>query len=97
MEKILRELKLQSLFLKFPAQHVEPENVSALSDEELSCPGVSMIGMVFVFVAFVPTLENIILLWLQMFLANASLFSVDVAEVVEGVLRERQLRNSLQR
>ena len=43
--------------------------------------------------AFVQTLEKIILLWLQMFLANASLFSVDVAEVVEGVLRERQLRN----
>ena len=47
------------------------------------------------FVAFVPMLEKIILQWLQMFLANAWLFSVDVAEVVEGVLRERQLRNGL--
>ena len=44
MEKILRELKLESLFPKSPAQRVEPENVSALSDEELSCPGVSTIG-----------------------------------------------------
>ena len=37
MEKILRELKLESLFPKFAAQRIEPENVSALSDEELSC------------------------------------------------------------
>ena len=33
MEKILRELKLESLFPKFAAQRIEPENVSALSDE----------------------------------------------------------------
>ena len=44
MEKILRELKLESLFPKFAAQRIEPENVSALSDEELSCLGVSTIG-----------------------------------------------------
>ena len=46
MEKILRELKLESLFPKFAAQRIEPENVSALSDEELSClqVGVSTIG-----------------------------------------------------
>ena len=40
MEKILRELKLKSPFPKFAAQPSEPENVSALSDEELSCLGV---------------------------------------------------------
>ena len=44
MEKILRELKLESLFPKFAAQRIEPENVSALSDEELSCIGVSTIS-----------------------------------------------------
>ena len=44
MEKILRELKLESLFPKFAAQRIEPENFSALSDEELSCLGVSTIG-----------------------------------------------------
>ena len=44
MEKILRELKFESLFPKFPAQRIEPENVSVLSDEELSCLGVSTIG-----------------------------------------------------
>ena len=44
MEKILRELKLESLFPKFAAQRIEPENVSALSDEEISCLGVSTIG-----------------------------------------------------
>ena len=30
MDKILRELKLESLFPKFAAQRVEPENLSAL-------------------------------------------------------------------
>ena len=40
MKKILRELKLESTFPKFAAQPIEPENVSALSDEELSCLGV---------------------------------------------------------
>ena len=44
MEKILRELKVESLFPKFAAQHIEPENVSAFSDEELSCFSVSTIG-----------------------------------------------------
>ena len=44
MEKILRWLKLESLFPKFAAQRIEPENVSALSEEELSCLGVSTIG-----------------------------------------------------
>ena len=44
MEKILGELKLEALFPKFAAQHIEPENVSALPDEELSCLGVSTIG-----------------------------------------------------
>ena len=44
MENILRELKLESLFPKFVAQRIEPENVSALSDEELSCLGASTIG-----------------------------------------------------
>ena len=44
MEKILRELKLESLFPKFAAQRIKPENVSALSDEELSCLGLSTIG-----------------------------------------------------
>ena len=40
MEKILRELKLKSPFPKFAAQPSDPENVSVLSDEELSCLGV---------------------------------------------------------
>ena len=44
MQKILRELKLESSFAKFAAQRIEPENVSALSDEELSCLGVFTIG-----------------------------------------------------
>ena len=44
MEKILRELKLESLFPKIAAQRIEPEIVSALSDEELSCLGVSTIA-----------------------------------------------------
>ena len=44
MEKILGELKMESLFLKFAAQLIEPENVSVLSHEELSCLGVSTIG-----------------------------------------------------
>ena len=44
MENILRQLNLESLFPKFAAQRIEPENVSALSDEELSCLGVSTFG-----------------------------------------------------
>ena len=96
MQKILRELKLESTFPKFAAQPIEPENVSALSDEELSCLGVYDWGSSLCSWPL-QTLEKIILLWLQMFLANAWLFSVEVAEVVEGVLRERQLRNSLGR
>ena len=44
MEKMLRELKLEFLFPKFAAQRIEPENVSTLSDEELSCLCVSTIG-----------------------------------------------------
>ena len=99
MEKILRELKLDSLFPKFAAQRIEPENVSALSDEELSCLGVSTIGDRLRVRGLCANAEkdHPSLRWLQMFLANAWLFSVDVAEVVEGVLRERELRNGLGR
>ena len=35
---------MKPLFPKYAAQRIEPENVSALSDEELSCLGVSTIG-----------------------------------------------------
>ena len=84
MEKMLRELKLESLFPKFAAQRIEPENVSALSDEELSCLGVSTIGDRLHVRGLCANVEKIILRWLQMFLANAWLFSVDVAEVVKG-------------
>ena len=42
--QILRALKFESLFPKFAAQRIEPENVLVLSDEELSCLGVSTIG-----------------------------------------------------
>ena len=99
MEKILRELKLDSLFPKFVAQRIEPENVSALSDEELSCIAVSTIGDRLRVRGLCANAEkdHPSLRWLQMFLANAWLFSVDVAEVIEGVLRERQLRNGLGR
>lgn len=44
MENILRELGLESLIPQFSAERIEPENVSTLSDEELSRLGVNTIG-----------------------------------------------------
>ena len=44
MENILKELGLESLIPQFSEERIEPENVSTLSDEELSCLGVNTIG-----------------------------------------------------
>ena len=44
MDSILRDLKLECLIPKFASKKIEPENVSELSDEELSRLGLTTIG-----------------------------------------------------
>ena len=44
MESTLKDLKLESLSPKFASENIEPENVSELSDEELSGLGLNAIG-----------------------------------------------------
>lgn len=44
MDSILRDLKLECLIPKFASEKIEPENVSELSDEELSRLGLTTIG-----------------------------------------------------
>ena len=43
MKSILKDLKLESLFSKFAAKRIEPENVSELSDDDFVRLGVTTI------------------------------------------------------
>ena len=43
MKSILKDLKLESLFSKFAAKRMEPENVSELSDDDFVRLGVTTI------------------------------------------------------
>ena len=43
MKSILKDLKLESLFWKFAAKRIEPENVSELSDDDFVRLGVTTI------------------------------------------------------
>ena len=86
MEGILKDLKLESLILKFALEKTEAENVSGLSDEVLSRLGELRSAIVIVSVPFVLTQQNNISLWLQLLLANAWLFSADEVVLLEGVV-----------
>ena len=97
MKSILKDLKLESLFSKFAAKRIEPENVSELSDDELVRLGVTTNGEI-ASTPFVLTPKKYISLWLQQLFANAWLFSADVVAAVEGVdvvRNEKFLRREL--
>ena len=85
---------------QFASEKIEPENVSELSDEELSRLGLTTIGdrhRLRVHCAII-MLKNNISLRLQLLLANAWLFSADEVAVVEGVavvVKENFLREGL--
>ena len=98
MKSILKDLKLESLFSKFAAKRIEPENVSELSDDELVRLGATTIGDRHRLRALCANTEKRISLWLQLLLANAWLFSADVVAAVEGVdlvRKEKFLRREL--
>ena len=84
-KSIPKDHKLESLIPKFAAERIEPENVSELSDDELVRLGGTSIGDRHRLRALCANTEKSVSLWLQLLLANAWLFSVDVVAAVEGV------------
>ena len=98
MKSILKDLKLESLILKFAAERIKYENVSELSDDELVCLGVTTIGDRHCILALCANTEINISLWLQLLLTNAWLFSAEVMAALEGVDavgKEKFLRREL--
>ena len=99
MKSILKDLKLESLFSKFAAKRIEPENVSELSDDDFVRLGVTTIEDRHRLRAlYANTEKKNISLWLHLLFAKAWLFSADVVAAVEGVdlvRNEKFLRREL--
>ena len=99
MKSILKDLKLESLFSKFAAKRIEPENVSELSDDDFVRLGVTTIEDRHRLRAlYANTEKKNISLWLHLPFAKAWLFSADVVAAVEGVdlvRNEKFLRREL--